>query len=67
MVGIIVTGHGNFASGITSALELIAGPQDAYAALDFTSLSGTEELEKGMASALESLRSREDVDGVLVL
>ncbi|NMF25328.1 PTS fructose transporter subunit IIA [Olsenella umbonata] len=67
MVGIIVTGHGNFASGITSALELIAGPQDAYAALDFTSLSGTEELEKGMASALESLRLREDVDGVLVL
>lgn len=67
MVGIIVTGHGNFASGITSALELIAGPQDAYEALDFTSLSGTAELEKGMSAALESLRSREDVHGVLVL
>ncbi|MGN0076745.1 MAG: PTS fructose transporter subunit IIA [Parafannyhessea sp.] len=67
MVGIIVTGHGNFASGITSALELIVGPQVAYEAIDFTSLAGTAELEKNMSSALERLRSREDVDGVLVL
>ncbi|MCH4083985.1 MAG: PTS fructose transporter subunit IIA [Olsenella sp.] len=67
MVGIIVTGHGNFASGITSALELIVGPQDAYEAIDFTSLSGTAELEKDMTAALDGLRKREDVDGVLVL
>lgn len=25
MIGLIVTGHGNFASGLTSSLKLIAG------------------------------------------
>jgi PTS system N-acetylgalactosamine-specific IIA component len=67
MVGIIVTGHGNFASGITSALELIVGPQDAYEAIDFTSLSGTAELEKDMTAALDGLRKREDVDALAKL
>ena len=37
--GIIVMGHGHFATGITSALELIMGSQPAYEALDFPALS----------------------------
>ena len=32
MIGILVTGHGNFATGITSSLELIAGKQENYQA-----------------------------------
>ena len=35
MVGIIVTGHGRFASGLTSSIDLIAGPQEKYVAVNF--------------------------------
>ena len=35
MIGIIVCGHGRFASGLGSALELIAGNQTDFVAVDF--------------------------------
>lgn len=35
MVGIIVTGHGSFATGITSGLKLLAGELMYYEAVDF--------------------------------
>ncbi len=35
MIGLIVTGHGNFATGITSSLRLIAGEPHDYQAVDF--------------------------------
>ncbi|MBR0574409.1 PTS galactosamine/N-acetylgalactosamine transporter subunit IIA [Pasteurella atlantica] len=34
-IGIIVCGHGHFATGITSTLELVAGEQEDYKAVDF--------------------------------
>ena len=34
MIGLIVTGHGNFASGLTSSLKLIAGERELTKALD---------------------------------
>ena len=30
MIGLIVTGHANFGSGMTSSVNLIAGEQEAY-------------------------------------
>ncbi len=36
MVGCIVTGHGKFAPGLASSVEMIAGPQDAFVPLAFT-------------------------------
>ena len=45
MIGLIVTGHGHFATGLTSSIDLIAGPQDNYVAVDFDGeekLSGCE-------------------------
>lgn len=36
MISIIVIGHGHFASGIVSSLELIAGKQEGITAIDFT-------------------------------
>ena len=36
MIGLIVTGHGNFGSGLTSSLNLIAGEQENYQYVDFT-------------------------------
>lgn len=35
MIGIIVTGHGNFATGLTSGLKLLAGDPELYEAVDF--------------------------------
>ena len=32
---IVITGHGNYATGVKSALELIAGPKDNVLAFDF--------------------------------
>ena len=36
MIGIIVTGHGNFATGVLSAAKLIAGTPEKLIGIDFT-------------------------------
>lgn len=64
MIGIIVTGHGNFASGLTSSLELIAGAQEKYEIVDFPQGDGVEELTQKLNAAMDSLQ---DTDGILVL
>ena len=46
MIGLIVTGHGHFASGLTSSLKLIAGEPKNYAAVDFEETDSTEDLAK---------------------
>ncbi|MGG7076414.1 PTS galactosamine/N-acetylgalactosamine transporter subunit IIA [Clostridium sardiniense] len=63
MVGIIVTGHGNFASGILSSLRLIAGEQEKLLGVDFTDDDSTESLEVKLQEAIQGL----ECDEVLVL
>lgn len=63
MVGIIVTGHGNFASGILSSLKVIAGEQEKLLGVDFTVDDSTESLEIKLQEAIENLSCEE----VLVL
>jgi len=55
MIGIIVTGHGNFATGITSSLELIAGPQTNYQAVDFLKNYSQEDLKIALNKAITTL------------
>lgn len=55
MIGIIVTGHGNFATGISSSVKLIAGPQENYEAVDFLEGDSGEDLKEKLASAVERL------------
>ena len=43
MVGIIVSGHGNFASGLLSTLKLIAGEQENVVGIDFIDGQGFED------------------------
>lgn len=65
MIGLIVTGHGNFASGLTSSLKLIAGDNLAYYEyVDFESSDSVETLEDKLNKAFDSLK---DCEGVLVL
>lgn len=64
MIGLIVTGHGNFASGLTSSLELIAGKPEHYVAVDFEAGYSIEDLERELQKAFDELQSCE---GILVL
>ena len=59
--GIIVMGHGHFASGITSSLELIMGSQPDYEALDFPAESDKEDLKKRLNTVLERLERNEKI------
>lgn len=52
MIGIIVCGHGHFASGITTGVELIAGKQDNYRAVDF---NGNDDLANLLQAAVNQL------------
>ncbi len=62
MIGLVVTGHGNFASGLSSSVDLIAGPQPHYVAVDFDG-SGTDRLEEDLKNAYAKLS---DCDGIIV-
>ena len=55
MIGMIVTGHGHFAGGIQSALEVIAGNPSDFAAVEFLEGESSEELEVKMEQAITSL------------
>ena len=64
MVGLLVTGHGHFATGLGSALQLIAGTADNLAFVDFEADHSTETLTNNLSNALDGLKG---CDGVLVL
>jgi N-acetylgalactosamine PTS system EIIA component len=61
VIGIIVSGHGHFATGITSSLELIMGKQDCYTTIDFPFGSSKVELEQMFASAVADMKDCEDI------
>lgn len=64
MIGLIVTGHGHFASGLTEALNVIAGPAENYYAVDFNLTDSTDDLAKHLEEAMDGLK---DCESVLVL
>lgn len=64
MVGLIVTGHGNFGSGLTSSLNLIAGEQEQYKYIDFVQEFTVEDLARELENAMNELK---DCEGILVL
>ncbi len=64
MIGLIVTGHGHFASGLTEALNVIAGPADHYYAVDFNLSDSTDLLAEKLEKAMDNLA---DCESVLVL
>ncbi|MGL5692722.1 MAG: PTS galactosamine/N-acetylgalactosamine transporter subunit IIA [Peptostreptococcaceae bacterium] len=64
MVGIIVCGHGNFASGLTSSVKLIAGEFDNYRYIDFTEDIHVDDLESIIKSKIDEL---DNCDSIIVL
>uniref|UniRef100_UPI000A7A7F45 PTS sugar transporter subunit IIA domain-containing protein n=1 Tax=Clostridium sp. NkU-1 TaxID=1095009 RepID=UPI000A7A7F45 len=51
MIGMIVTGHGSYATGITSGLKLLAGEPEYYEPVDFLQEDSLEILTEKLAEA----------------
>ena len=64
MVGIVVTGHGHFATGLGSSLKLITGLTENIELVDFEADHTTEVLADNLNKAFDNLK---ECDGVLVL
>ncbi|URL02590.1 PTS sugar transporter subunit IIA [Avibacterium sp. 20-126] len=64
MLGIVVSGHINFASGMRSAVEAIVGQQPQLEFVDFLESMTTDDLEAQLLSAKARVDSG---DGVLFL
>ena len=64
MIGLLITGHGNFATGITTSVNLIAGKQAAYESVDFLTHYSIVDLENELTKAMENLK---DCDGIIVM
>ena len=63
MIGLLVTGHANFGSGLTSSLNLIAGEQENYKYVDFLPEYSLEDLSRELTKAMDELK---DCEGILV-
>ncbi len=57
MIGVILTGHGNFATGMESAAQLIVGKKDNLIAVDFRPESSDTDLKSDLAKAFDKLAS----------
>ena len=55
MIGIIISGHGNFATGLRSSLNLIAGNPANVEYVDFVETDSTETLKEKYMSSLNNL------------
>lgn len=55
MYGVIITAHNQYASGVYSGLKLVCGGMENIAVVDFPESCGTEELDKKLSEAYESL------------
>lgn len=65
MIGIVVSGHGNFGTGLTSSLKLIAGDLEAYHAVDFVEGMDEVGLTNGIRNAVDDLLKT--CSGVIVM
>ncbi len=63
MIGLLVTGHANFGSGMTSSVNLIAGEQEAYQYVDFLPSYSTEDLAGELTKAMNELK---DSEGIII-
>lgn len=64
MIGLIITGHGNFATGITASVNLISGKQSNYETVDFLMNYSIDDLENEIIKAMDKLK---DCDGIIVM
>ena len=63
MIGLIVTGHGHFATGVTSAVQLVTGIQDGIIACDFDDATAFNSIRVKLEKAVEDLK---DYDAIVI-
>ena len=61
MPGIVITGHGGFATGLLQAVEQVVGPQPHCAAVDFPEQMSTAQLNDALRSALAAVAQPDGV------
>ena len=64
MIGLIISGHGNFASGLHTSLKLIAGEPCNIEYVDFDETDSIEDLRKKYYNSLKNLNN---CDSILAL
>ncbi|MBP1133239.1 MULTISPECIES: PTS galactosamine/N-acetylgalactosamine transporter subunit IIA [unclassified Serratia (in: enterobacteria)] len=64
MPGIVITGHGGFASGLLQAVEQVVGPQENCVAVNFPEQMSTAQLNVALGAALAEVTQP---DGVVFL
>lgn len=64
MIGLIISGHGNFATGLHSSLKLIAGEPTNIEYVDFEETDSTETLKEKYYISLKAL---DNCDSILAL
>lgn len=61
MIGIIISGHGDFATGIQSSLNLIAGNIANIEYIDFVQSDSTDTLKQKYINALKNLNNCDNI------
>lgn len=62
MIGLIIAGHGEFAKGINSVIELVAGKQELVETVDFLESHSTGDLKNNIKNAISNMNA----EGTLV-
>lgn len=63
MIGIVVTGHAHYPSGLLSAVELVAGKPENVMGVDFEGGQSSDDLRSALRTAVETLEG----DEILIL
>lgn len=64
MIGLIISGHGNFASGLKTSLNLIAGD---FSNVEFMDFEETDSIENLKEKYYNSLKNLSNCEGILAL
>lgn len=64
MTGLLISGHGHFASGLHTSLNLIAGEPSNIEFVDFEKTDSTDDLKKKLYASLKKL---DNCDSILAL
>ncbi|MEQ4621856.1 PTS galactosamine/N-acetylgalactosamine transporter subunit IIA [Providencia vermicola] len=61
MLGVVITGHGGFASGLLQAVQQVIGPQEQCVAIDFPEGMCTDTLQQALKKASQQCDRGEGV------
>ena len=64
MIGLVLTGHGQFSVGVGQALEMIAGKQEAFKVVPFLENDTMDSLENKLRNSIRELQ--EETEGIVV-